>query len=54
MILWIKMMCFLTALVCLFFSSFYFFGNEYTPGVWALISGALLLFISSTIVEIDE
>jgi membrane protein implicated in regulation of membrane protease activity len=41
------------ALVCFFFGTFYLLTGEWNAGVWAIISGMLLMFIRTFIV-IDE
>ena len=41
------------ALVCFFFGTYYLFTGDWNAGLWAIISGILLMFIREFIV-IDE
>jgi hypothetical protein len=49
----IRVVCSLGGLIAVFFGAFYLFDGQYNAGVWAIITGALFLFIGDTVTELD-
>ena len=50
----VRAFCLLVGLVCFFFGAYYIFADDWVTGVWAVISGILLMFIREFIVIDDE
>lgn len=46
----IRNLCLLVSLVCFFFGAYYIFSDNVETGLWAIISGTLLMFIREFIV----
>jgi len=49
----VRILSLFVGLVCFFFGAYYFFSGDWNAGLWAIVSGILLMFVREFIV-IDE
>jgi hypothetical protein len=50
----VRASCLFVALVCFFFGAYYIFADQWVTGLWAIVSGILLMFVREFIVIDDE